>query len=530
MSKKTIKTKALQSLQKAFAICNRAAVLKSDDVQAVYQQEIYNQQERRRFLGNLTKAAIAVSAAGAYQSCKPERTQPTIAIVGAGIAGLYAMHILKKAGYNATVYEASKRCGGRVFTVKDMMGPGLWTEMGAEFIDTNHEDIHTLCKEFNLQLLDRNKDFSAGLTEYGYFFDNKSYSLENLVNEMKPFRAQMIKDVDSLSDEIGFETFSKADQQFDNMSIMDYVDGAGVKGWLREMFDMAYTSEFGTDASKQSAISMLSMFNPANESKNDLFGPSDERYSVIGGNHQISENLEKLYKEHIQFDHYLTAISSNNSKQYVLSFKQAGGKITDVVADYVIMTVPFSILREVDLKIQLPAWKTNAIKNMTYGQSTKIFLGVNERTWRDQGFAGYLFSDNGLQNGYDGTQMQGGNKGRGGFTINLGGERSVAIGNRTPKDLEAEYLPLLDACFKGVKDVYNGICQRWYWPGYALSKGSYTGFTVGQYTTICGATAKPVDNLFFAGEHCSYEFQGFMNGAAKTGREAAEAVISKLNA
>ncbi len=530
MYKKTIKTKSLQSLQNAYAVCSKAAALHTEDLAGVYEEEVSKAQQRRKFLGNMSKAVITVSAAGLYQSCKPERTQPVVAIVGAGIAGLHAMHILSKAGYQATVYEASQRCGGRVFTVKDMMGPGLWTEMGAEFIDANHEDIHNLCKEFNLQLLDRDLDFSSGLTEYAYHFDNKKYSFNELLQEMKPLRAQMIKDVDALSDEIGFETFSKADQQFDNMSIMDYIDGVGVKGWMREMFDMAYTSEYGTDAAKQSAISMLSIFNPANEKKNDLFGPSDERFSVIGGNNQIAENLEKLYKSNIQFDHFLTAINGNNSKQYVLSFKQAGGKMTDVVADYVIMTVPFSILREADIKVPLPEWKMNAIKNMSYGQSTKIFLGVKERIWRNQGFAGYMFSDNGLQNGYDGTQMQGDNKGRGGFTINLGGERSIAIGNRTPKDLEGEYLPLLDACYKGVKDVYSGVCQRWYWPGYALSKGSYTGFTVGQYTTICGATAKPVDNMYFAGEHCSYEFQGFMNGAAKTGREAAEAIISKLKA
>jgi monoamine oxidase len=528
MPARSIKTKTLNSLFKAFSASHQAARMSTKDVMAIYEEKAMRE-DRRRFLGTISKAGIATGIAGLYSSCQSKRTQPSIAIVGGGIAGLYAMHILKKAGLEATIYEASQRCGGRIFTVKDMMGPGLWTEMGAEFIDTNHEDIHALCKEFNLPLLDRNEDFSAGLKEYGYFFNNRSYTFEDIVKEMVPFRQQMIRDVDSLSDEINFESFTDADKKFDNMSIMDYVDSVGVKGWLRNMFDVAYTSEYGTDASKQSAISMLSLFNPANEKKNDLFGPSDERYSVIGGNHQISENLEKLYKEKVNFNHYLTAISQNNSKQYILSFKLAGGKMTDIQADYVIMTIPFSILREVDIRIPLPDWKKNAIQNMTYGQSTKIFLGVKERLWREQGFAGYLFSDNGLQNGYDGTQMQGGNKGRGGFTINLGGEHSIKMGNMTPKQLEAAFLPLLDACYTGAKDQYNGICQRWYWPGYALSKGSYTGFTVGQYTTLCGATTKTVDNLYFAGEHCSYEFQGFMNGAAKTGREAAEAIIKKLN-
>jgi monoamine oxidase len=53
---------------------------------------------------------------------------------------------------------------------------------------------------------------------------------------------------------------------------------------------------------------------------------------------------------------------------------------------------------------------------------------------------------------------------------------------------------------------------------------SYTCFLPGQYTTIAGNEIKPVGNIFFAGEHCSYNYQGYMNGAAETGRRAAEAI------
>jgi monoamine oxidase len=37
-----------------------------------------------------------------------------------------------------------------------------------------------------------------------------------------------------------------------------------------------------------------------------------------------------------------------------------------------------------------------------------------------------------------------------------------------------------------------------------------------------------LEAVFFAGEHCSDEFQGFMNGAAQSGRLAARAVLARI--
>ncbi len=530
MIKKSVKGNALAALQKAFAFSAAAEQQQTQDTLALYQEEKYNSYNRRQFLGDMGKASLAMAAAGLYESCNflNTKTQPSIAIVGAGIAGLHAAYILKNAGYNATLYEAAHRCGGRILTVSDIMGPGLWTEMGGEFIDSTHEDMLSLCKKFNLPLLDREPDLAAGLKEFAYYFNGKQYGFQDVLKEIQPFRTQLIKDVNSLSKEITFEKFTAIDKQFDEMSITAYLDQLGIKGWFKNMFEIAYLAEIGLDAADQSSINMLGIFNPANEKKNELFGSSDERYSVIGGNNKITDALQKELKGQIQFDHYLTAIDQNNSKQYLLTFKTPGGALKDIKADIVIMTVPFSVLREVDFKMSLPGWKMNAIKKLGYGQSSKLFVGVNERTWRQQGFAGYCFTDTNLQNGYDHTQMQGNNKGPGGFTINLGGKLSIDSVNKDSQALQDEYLSLFDKVYPGSAKAFNGRFQRWHWPSFALSKGSYTGFTTGQYTTISGATGKPVDNLFFAGEHCSYEFQGFMNGAAKTGRQAAETIIEKL--
>ena len=50
------------------------------------------------------------------------------------------------------------------------------------------------------------------------------------------------------------------------------------------------------------------------------------------------------------------------------------------------------------------------------------------------------------------------------------------------------------------------------------------------FTTIAGNEAKPVGNLYFAGEHTSsfYEFQGFMEGAALSGIRAASEILQDI--
>jgi monoamine oxidase len=196
----------------------------------------------------------------------------------------------------------------------------------------------------------------------------------------------------------------------------------------------------------------------------------------------------------------------------------------------VLLTIPFTTLREVDIRIPLPEPKMNAIRNLGYGTNSKIFVGVNDRVWRNAGYVGYAFSDNGMMTGYDHTQMQTSNAGPGGYTVYLGGKAGIECGTPSLEELQKQFVPAVDQVFPGISGSFNGRFQRWHWPSYVFSKCSYVSFKTGQYTTLSGAIQKPVDNLFFAGEHCSYEFQGFMNGAAKTGREAAEAIIQKLKA
>ena len=529
---KSLKILSLHQLKNAFNISRQTNRIQSRDLNALMQEHAQALVTRRKFIGDTAKAAAVISIAGLYEACNPKNkvTQPQIVIVGAGIAGLHAAYILKNAGYTAHIYEGSPRAGGRIMSVNDMMGEGLWTEMGGEFIDTDHEDMINLAKKFDLPMLDRVVESEKSLKEFCYYFQGKHLTLEDVLKEIHPVAEKISADINSLSDEITFEKHTADDQRLDNMSIAGYIDSLGIKGWFRDFISSSYTAEYGLDISEQSAINFLSMFDPGDEQGYKLYGSSDERFSIVGGNQKLTDIIESRLSDQIHKEHILKAISQKESKKYSLSFQISSSSTTDVEADIVLLTLPFTALREVDIKLPLPDWKKNVIKNLGYGTNSKLFVGVNDRIWRNQGYTGYSFSDNIMSNGYDHTQMQNSNQGPGGFTIFLGGKTGLDCGSMDLGELQSQYVPALDQIYSGINDSFNGRFQRWHWPSYVFSKCSYTSYKVGQYTTLSGAAQKPVDNLFFAGEHCSYEFQGFMNGGAQTGREAAETIIEKLKA
>ena len=61
-----------------------------------------------------------------------------------------------------------------------------------------------------------------------------------------------------------------------------------------------------------------------------------------------------------------------------------------------------------------------------------------------------------------------------------------------------------------------------------MVKGGYSSFKKGQWSTLAGWEAVPVGNIYFAGEHVSRDFQGYMNGGAQTGRVAAGKIAANI--
>ena len=188
-------------------------------------------------------------------------------------------------------------------------------------------------------------------------------------------------------------------------------------------------------------------------------------------------------------------------------------------SDIVILTIPFSALRNVKLDFEMPSLKRKCIDELSYGTQSKMFFGVKERLWRKENYSGYVLSDI-VHNGWDSSQMQTNNQGVGSYTLFLGGEKGLKL-DALQKD---HYADNLDKIYKGIKEnIINYNVYNWSQNPYI--GGAYSCYKPNQMTTIAGWEGKPVENIFFAGEHCSQSYGGYMYG--ETAKKVVDSILKK---
>jgi monoamine oxidase len=480
---------------------------------------------RRKFLSQTLKTGAFLGAASILpQWTYASKEGPKVVIVGAGMAGLNAAYQLQKAGITATIYEAGKRAGGRILT-RNVLSQGLVSEIGGEYIDSDHKDMLDLAKEFGLELWDTALDDPQGLLQKDTaFIDGRHYGMKDILPELKNIMPRIVKDKNSIDAEYS----NPATVALDNTPLKKYLESLGASKWFTKMLDIAYMTEYGLETSEQSALNFVDLIGTSTD-KFEIFGKSDERYKIKGGNGQLPQKIAEKLGEQIVYRHTLEIIQSKGSG-YELTFQKEDSSFVDVQADFVIFALPFSMLRGVKMTYLkgLSKDKEKCIKELGYGTNAKLIMGFMQRLWRGQGFQGYIFGDE-IFNGWDSTIMQTKPDLPGGYTIFAGGEAGAKFNRAHDLALVREYLPKLDKVFPGAKDAHNFYCTVGDWAINPLSKGSYACYKVGQWTSISGLEIEPIkDKIFFAGEHCSDEFQGYMNGAAETGRRAAENIIAIL--
>jgi monoamine oxidase len=493
---------------------------------------------RRRFLQTSAATAVAAAAAGCAPSDAPPAAgtaapvpagqQPRIAIVGAGVAGLNAAYKLRQAGLTSTVFEGANRIGGRMFTATNLLAEGLTTELGGEFIDSGHDELLNLMKEFGLERLDTRGPEAAAFAPETYFINGRHYTIAQAARAFVPLAKRILADYDELGDVVDHRTKTDTDTKFDRMSIAQYLDGIGASGWMRELLDVAYVTEYGLDAGEQSALNFVFLIGTGDLEDAEVFqllGESDERYKVRGGNQRIVDELARRLEPQIRRLHRLEAIRSRG-EGFTLTF-QADGKAVEEQADVVILTVPFTILREINIDVPLPELKQRAIRELGYGANAKVLVGFRSRPWEKLGYSGATYSDQPFQLAWANSFLQPGTAG--GLTLYSGGKLAHDVGQGAAEAAAARLMAGIERAYPGARAQQNGKVSRFHWPTFPWTKGSYSCYKPGQWTTIAGSEGLPVGHLFFAGEHCSYDFQGYMNGAAQSGADTARAVMSAVS-
>jgi len=491
---------------------------------------------RRKFLRDSSLATAGLLLGAGCSSSTPDQPAATtpvtganarIAIVGGGMAGLNTAYKLQKAGLTAKIFEGSDRTGGRMFTATNLLAEGITTELGGEFIDSTHEEMLALMAEFGLERLDTQAPDYASLKPETYFVNGRHYTQAQAARAFVPLAAKILADYDALGDVVDYAN-EGGGTKFDRMSVAEYFDSIGATGWLRELLDIAYVTEYGMETGDQSALNFIFLIGSGDLEDAGtlaLFGESDERYKVKGGNQRVVDELATRLDPQIHRRHRLEAIRSRGNG-YTLTFQTGNGSI-DEEADVVVLAMPFTLLRDVRMNVELPDLKKKAIQELGYGANAKVLVGFHSRPWQTKGYSGTVYSDEMFQLAWDSSFMQPGTAGA--LTLYSGGKLALAAGEGSAEEAAVRLMRGIERAFPGATAARNGKVSRFHWPTFPWTKAAYACYKPGQWTTIAGAEGLPVGNLFFAGEHCSYDFQGYMNGAAQSGADTAKSVMAKLS-
>lgn len=489
---------------------------------------------KKALIATSSVAALAVAPGALAKATKPGTEPPVeqvggssaFAIVGAGLAGLACASELRRHGVHAKVFEASDRVGGRVWSLRDTF-PGQVVERGGEFISTSHHAMIGYAQALGLQLERVGTDGST------YFqFGGKAYSEAQVAAEYREFAASIREDLAKLSAPMATE-FSEADQLLDFMSIDDYLLLHQAGPLLRSLVSSAYLAEFGADIGELSAISFLRFVHGDKRSKQAPFGThGDELLRVVGGNDQITSGLAAGLPGQVQLGHRLIAMRKLAGGAYRLTFDVAGRTVS---SDHraVVMTLPFSVLRDVELhsSLQLPIWKQQAIRSASMGEHAKLLVGFNGAYWRAQGRSGSGYSDlSRLPATWEaGVSAQGAT-----LAAHVGGMASRPMKSATTQADGGSFLQQLEQVLPGAQAAAlrdgQGLLkvhtENWF--ANPFSKGSHTCNRPGYFTTTAHKEATAVGQLMFAGEHTSsfHEWQGFMEGAVLSGLRAAGEVLA----
>ncbi len=503
---------------------------------------------RRAVLGAAGAGALAAGSglvARHPASAGRARPSPRVVIAGSGIAGLgCAYRLWAQYGIRAGVYEYNTVPGGRISTLRGHFAAGQIVEEHAEFINPEHTATLALASHFGLRL--DNTDKYPPRTHPGretMRFHGRIWPQAALNRDWHEWGWELFHHAATVTAPWPqlYHASSPGGRRFDHMSVTEWVDTyipGGVTSDFGAVCIAATLDEYGGPADETSALNLVyllgldaSTASGAQPHGAPQLAGADEKWHIHGGNDQlITGLLARLPDGVLNLGERLVAIRPQASG-YRCSFERAGAT-HDVTADHVVLAIPFTLLRSVNLS-RVPVSRRHrlAIDEEPLGSNSKFFLQFSSRVWNADGVTGNCFDDGVVQGGWDATSYQ---PGRPGILAALpGGANALGWARRygltgysgqPPENMIAAYLRGFGALFPHVQPAFNGRSYFVWSPGDPHILGAYSYLAVGQYTAFNGVQGRQEGSLHFAGEQTSLNFQGYVEGALRSGYRCAAEV------
>jgi monoamine oxidase len=448
---------------------------------------------------------------------KPKR----VVIVGAGLAGLSAGFELRKAGHHVTILEAQQRVGGRVYTLRDPFTHGLYAEVGAMRIPRAHTLTMAYVEKFGLKTNDFTMDnpnayyymggrkvraFEAAKDPSLLGFDVSEKEKGKTAGQMyeaalKPLLDLLEKDGDKAWDEIV--------AKYDQYSTREFLE---LNGWSEGMIEM-----FGLLANQESVM---------NSSFLELFREDSGNYytnmiELDGGTDFLPRAFLPELKGNIRFGAKMIAMDQSPN-EVTIHYETKAGKFAET-GDYAILTVPFPVMRHIEVLKPFSRTKMRAIRQLHYDASAKILFQCKRRFWEeDDGiFGGGTLTDLPIRNLY--YPDHGRETGRGVILASYTwSEDAQRWGSLKPDDRIVQALDDVAEIHPQITKEFE-VGTSWMWHDDEFAGGAFALFDPGQQTLLHDEIVKPEGRIHFAGEHASL-YHAWIQGAFESGLREAIAI------
>lgn len=429
----------------------------------------------------------------------------SVLVAGAGLAGLTAAYDLLAMGANVTVVEARDRVGGRVWTIRDGFSDRQHAEAGGDLIDEDQTEIRELASSLGLTLKHILRE------GFGYVRPDKAGQPKIVGRNVGRAWERISHELDGL-----VRRYRLAERRWDSPIAADLARRS-VSQWLDEERadeDLRATAVglrgfFLADPEELSLLALVDQFASDGDPRPGSF------YRIDGGNDRLPAALAAKLGDRLQLGAELVAVSVRGRS--VNANIRHGRTVATLVSDYLVFALPASTLRRVPIVPALPPHQHQAIATLRYGRGTKTLLQFDKRFWRASGRPRAFGSPLPYGAIWEGNEEQAGRAGI--LTMLAGGSASDA----TQQAIEREGMEgfVSGLAWLGLDGARLTASRQVVWQSDPFARGGYAFFDPAFDPALREWLARPAGRLFFAGEHTSQRWQGYMNGAVESGRRAA---------
>jgi monoamine oxidase len=452
-------------------------------------------------------------------------------VVGAGIAGLTTARRLAAAGKSVCVLEARDRVGGRVWAHD--LGGGQVSERGGTFVGATQDKLLDLAKELGVGTFDT---YENGQNVYIDEMGNRLTWSDTgptgtappdpiIVPELTVVVARL--DQMSTSVPVGSPWTASGAADYDNQTFDSWLKANSVTPRFQHLVPAATRPIFGAEPGELSMLFVL--FYIASSGNESNPGTFERNFSTRGGGQQWrfvggSQMVPMKMAEQLGASVVLSAP--------VRRIAQSGG-LVQVVSDQgtfqarrAVVALPPTLAGRIDYQPNMPVSRDQLTQRMHQGTLTKVGAVYDRPFWRDAGLNGQSLSVNGLVSATFDDSPQSGSPGvLFGF---VGGDKARAYAQLPAAEKRSRVLKEFAAMFGPqalqARDYFDTAWTEEEW-----SRGCPVGIAgPGLLTAYGPALREPVGAIHWAGTETADYWNGYMDGAVRSGVRAAGEVLAAL--